>query len=170
MEPERDSFLYIEVQKPQRTASSLERLNLVRRQTSEATLQKRKSVFNRDDRIKGMLETQRMGMQVDMDEIHEEIEITEEILRDKLLHQVMLRQRSKDPIDMELVEEIKNIPMVRLDMRRMVEVPWLDTEEGVKNPEKLSRLLKGFNAVYDERKSKKDQVNLEVKMPDLTVP
>jgi len=54
------------------------------------------------------------------------------------LAEVLRRGKSEDPVDLELVEEIKKIPQIAFEMRRMVEKGWLDRDLGVREPEKVA--------------------------------
>ena len=64
---------------------------MVRRKTSEETLRRRASCFNRDDQVREGLVTQNEEVKKDIAAIREDIKYTEELMKDELLHQLLMR-------------------------------------------------------------------------------
>lgn len=74
------------------------------------------------------------------------------MLNERLLRDVLERQRDFEPIDEKLQHEIMMIPQINLDLQRLPK--WLDKNRGVKEGDKVSRLMKGFDSIYEERRGR----------------
>ena len=131
IEPERPGFqmiqfLKIDIEGPKRNDSDIELHNAFRVQTPLETKRKRRSVFQRNKIQTIIMEKQKEFIDAERDQVNKEIDEHEALLTEELFQLVMERNKSEDPIDMQLVEEIKKIPQINFAMKRMNEKKWLN--------------------------------------------